>query len=84
MDPVLMVGAWAGALLALIALLTAAWKAFVTAVEAVIATSIGRVGRDMDDIEERLSQVEYTLQFVREQLKDLHELVASMWGRDAR
>jgi F0F1-type ATP synthase membrane subunit b/b' len=75
MDPVLMVGAWAGALLALIALLTAAWKAFVKAVEAVIATSIGRVWKDMDDIESRLSALELSLHFVREQLEELRRMM---------
>jgi F0F1-type ATP synthase membrane subunit b/b' len=75
MDPVLMVGAWAGAVLALIALLTAAWKAFVKAVEAVIATSIGRVWKDMDDIESRLSALELSLHFVREQLEELRRMM---------
>jgi F0F1-type ATP synthase membrane subunit b/b' len=75
MDPVLMVGAWAGAVLALIALLTAAWKAFVKAVEAVIAQSIGRVWKDMDDIESRLSALELSLQFVREQLEELRRMM---------
>ena len=75
MDPLLMVGAWAGAILALVALSTAAWKAFVTAVEAVIATSIGRVWKDMDDIEKRLSALELSLQFVREQLEELRRMM---------
>ena len=70
-----MLGAWAGALLALIALGTAAWKAFVTAVEAVISTSIGRVWKDMDDIEKRLSALELSLQFVREQLEELRRMM---------
>ena len=75
MDGLLMVGAWAGAILALVALSTAAWKAFVTAVEAVIATSIGRVWKDMDDIEKRLSALELSLQFVREQLEELRRMM---------
>jgi F0F1-type ATP synthase membrane subunit b/b' len=75
MDPLLMVGAWAGAILALLALGTAAWKAFVKAVEAVIATSIGRVWKDMDDIETRLSALELSLQFVREQLEELRQMM---------
>ena len=75
MDPLLMVGAWAGAILALVALSTAAWKAFVTAVEAVIAQSIGRVWKDMDDIEKRLSALELSLQFVREQLEELRRMM---------
>jgi F0F1-type ATP synthase membrane subunit b/b' len=75
MDPLTMLGMWAGALLALIALGTAAWKAFVKAVEAVIATSIGRVWKDMDDIETRLSALELSLQFVREQLEELRRMM---------
>ena len=70
-----MVGAWAGAILALVALGTAAWKAFVTAVQSVIATSIGRVWKDMDDIERRLSALEISLQFVREQLEELRRMM---------
>jgi F0F1-type ATP synthase membrane subunit b/b' len=75
MDPLTMLGMWAGALLALITLGTAAWKAFVKAVEAVIATSIGRVWKDMDDIETRLSALELSLQFVREQLEELRRMM---------
>ena len=75
-----MVGAWAGALLALIALGTAAWKAFVKAVEAVISTSIGRVWKDMDDIEKRLSALELSLQFVREQLEELRRMMQQHVG----
>ena len=75
MDSLVMLGAWAGAVLALIALGTAAWKAFVTAVEAVISTSIGRVWKDMDDIEKRLSALELSLQFVREQLEELRRMM---------
>jgi F0F1-type ATP synthase membrane subunit b/b' len=75
MDPLTMLGMWAGALLALIALGTAAWKAFVKAVEAVIAQSIGRVWKDMDDIESRLSALELSLQFVREQLEELRRMM---------
>ena len=82
MDPLLMVGAWAGAILALVALMTAAWKAFVTAVEAVIATSIGRVWKDMDDIERRLSALEISLQFVREQLEELRRMMQQHVGGD--
>jgi F0F1-type ATP synthase membrane subunit b/b' len=70
-----MLGMWAGALLALLALGTAAWKAFVTAVEAVIATSIGRVWKDMDDIEKRLSALEVSLQFVRDQIEELRQMM---------
>jgi F0F1-type ATP synthase membrane subunit b/b' len=75
MDMLLMLGAWAGASLAVIALSAAAWKAFVTAVEAVIAQAIGRVWKDMDDIETRLSALELSLQFVRDQLEELRRMM---------
>jgi F0F1-type ATP synthase membrane subunit b/b' len=75
MDPLTMAGMWAGALLALIALVTAAWKAFVKAVEAVISTSISRVWRDMDDLDERLTALEVSIQFVREQLEELRRMM---------
>ncbi|HEY7822966.1 MAG TPA: hypothetical protein VIG24_09045 [Acidimicrobiia bacterium] len=75
MDPVLMVGAWSAALLSVLGLGRLLWKAFVRAVEAVISTSIGRVWRDMDDIEQRLSALELSLQFVREQLEELRRMM---------
>ena len=75
MDPLTMAGMWAGALLALIGLGTAAWKAFVKAVEAVISTSISRVWRDMDDFDERLTALEASIQFVREQLEELRRMM---------
>ena len=75
MEMLLTVGAWAGASLAVIALAAAGWKAFVAAVEAVIAESIGRVWKDMDDIETRLSALELSLQFVRDQLEELRRMM---------
>jgi F0F1-type ATP synthase membrane subunit b/b' len=75
MDPVLMVGAWSAALLSVLGLGRLLWKAFVRAVEAVISTSIGRVWRDMDDIEQRLTALELSLQFVREQLEELRRMM---------
>jgi F0F1-type ATP synthase membrane subunit b/b' len=75
MDPVLMVGAWSAALLSVLGLGRLLWKAFVRAVEAVITTSIGRVWRDMDDIERRLTALELSLQFVREQLEELRRMM---------
>jgi F0F1-type ATP synthase membrane subunit b/b' len=75
MDPVLMVGAWAAALMAVAGFGRLLWRAFVRAVEAVISTSIGRVWRDMDDIERRLTALELSLQFVREQLEELRRMM---------
>ena len=71
----MMWGAWAGALLALFALASAAWKAFVKAVEAVISTSMGRIWRDMDDIEKRLSALEVSMQFIKEQIEELRMMM---------
>jgi F0F1-type ATP synthase membrane subunit b/b' len=75
MDMLLMLGAWAAAVLAVAALTGAAWKAFVTAVEAVISQAMGRVWKDMDDIETRLSALELSLQFVRDQLEELRRMM---------
>ena len=75
MDPLLMVGAWAGALLAVAGFSRLLWKTFVTAVEKVISDAIARVWTDMDEIEERLSKLELSVQFIREQLDDLREMM---------
>ena len=80
MDPLVMLGAWAGALLAVAGAGRLLWKAFVRAVEAVISTSIGRVWKDMDDIERRLSALEISLQFVREQLEELRRMMQQHVG----
>ena len=77
MDPLVMAGAWAGAVLAIIGVSAAAWKAFVKAVETVISTSIGRVWRDMDDIEKRLSALEVSMQFIKEQIEELRRMMQS-------
>ena len=70
-----MVGAWAAAIIALAGAARLLWKTFVAAVEGVISTSMNRIWRDMDDIEKRLTQVELTLQFVREQLEELRRMM---------
>ena len=70
-----MVGAWAGAIIALISLAAMGWKAFVKAVESVIRDSMHRVWRDMDDIEKRLSALELSVQFIREQLEELRRMM---------
>ena len=75
MDPLLMAGAWGAAIIALAGAARLLWKTFVAAVEGVISTSMNRIWRDMDDIEKRLTQVELTLQFVREQLEELRRMM---------
>jgi len=88
MDPLLMVGAWAGALIAIAGAARIGWKAFVTAVEKVIEVSIGRVWRDMDDIEKRLDRLEQSVTELREQVSQLRDLlmahVAEMTRRHDR
>lgn len=75
MDPVLQAGAFAGAILALIGLARVGWKAFVVAVEKVIETAIGRVWRDMDDIESRLDRLEQQVNELREQVRKMTDLL---------
>jgi len=75
MDPLLMVGAWAGAILAVAGLGRLAWGAFVKAVQAVIESSISRVWRDMDDIEGRLDRLERQVSDLREQISQMRELL---------
>ena len=75
MDPLLMAGAWAGAILAVIGVARVGWKAFVAAVEKVIEGSISRVWRDMDDIEKRLDRLEVAVAELREQVGKMTDLL---------
>jgi cell division protein FtsB len=75
MDPLLMVGAWAGAILALAGLGRLAWGAFVKAVQSVIEVSISRVWKDMDQIESRLDRLEQQVNELREQVSAMRDLL---------
>ena len=75
MDPVLMVGAWAAALMAIIGLGRILYHAFVKAVKVAIREELGRVWKDQDEIEQRLSALELSMQFVRQQLEDLRAMM---------
>ena len=75
MDPLVMVGAWAAAILALAGVGRLAWRAFVAAVEAVIEKAIGRVWTDMDQIESRLDRLEQQVADLREQVAQMRELL---------
>ena len=75
MDPLLMVGAWAAALLSVGALLRGLYTIFLRAVKTAIREEMSRVWRDMDDIEKRLSALEMSVQFVREQLNELRQMM---------
>ena len=75
MDLLLMVGAWAGALIAVAGAARIAWKAFVAAVQTVIESSIARVWTDMDHIESRLDRLEQQVAELRQQLRDLQAMM---------
>ena len=75
MDPVLMAGAWAAALLSIAALGRGTYYLFIKAVKAAIREELGRVWTDQDQIEQRLSALELSMQFVRQQLEDLRAMM---------
>ena len=75
MDPLLMLGAWAAALMAVAALLRAAWKAFEKAVRSILRDEIQRVHRDMDDIETRFERLEAALVALQQAVADLRQMM---------
>jgi HAMP domain-containing protein len=75
MDPLLMVGAWAAALMAVAGLLRAAWKAFERAVRSILRDEIQRVHRDMDDIEVRFERLEAAVEALREAVSELRQMM---------
>jgi hypothetical protein len=81
MDPVLMVGAWAGALLAIIAVLRVLYHGFIQTVKSAIREELDRVWKDQDEIENRLDALEKSMQFVLDQLERLERLMESMRDR---
>lgn len=66
-----MLGAWAGALLAIAALTRLAYRGFVKGITVIFREEVARVWKDMSDIEDRLSKLELSLTFLREQIADL-------------
>ena len=72
-----MLGAWAAALLSIVAVGRLVWVAFVKAVRAVIREELGRVWKDQDDIERRLTALELALEYVRQQVDALSEMMAA-------
>jgi F0F1-type ATP synthase membrane subunit b/b' len=75
MDPLLMVGAWAAALMAVAALFRAAWKAVEKAVRSILRDEIQRVHRDMDDIETRFERLEAALVALQQAVADLRQMM---------
>jgi hypothetical protein len=75
MDPLLMAGAWAAALLSIAALSRLAYAGFVKGIRAIFQQELARVWRDMDDIENRLSALELSMRFIREQIEELRAMM---------
>ena len=71
MDPLLMVGAWAAALLSIGALLRGIYHLFMRAVKVAIREEMSRMWKDQDEIERRLSALETAVAYIREQMEAL-------------
>jgi len=75
MDPVLMAGAWAAAVLSVAALLRGIYTLFLKAVKAAIREEMARMWTDQDHIEQRLTALEMALAYVREQVDMLTKMM---------
>jgi chaperonin cofactor prefoldin len=71
MDPLLMVGAWAAALLSVGALMRGIYSLFLRAVKAAIREELGRMRTDQDHIEQRLDALEHAMEYLRRQVDAL-------------
>ena len=75
MDPLLMAGGWAAALLSVAALLRGIYTLFLKAVKAAIREEMARMWTDQDHIEQRLTALEMALAYVREQVDMLTKMM---------
>jgi peptidoglycan/LPS O-acetylase OafA/YrhL len=75
MDPLLMVGAWAAALVAVVGAARLSWNMFEKAVRSILREEISRVHRDMDDIETRFSRLEAAMEALQEALTELRQMM---------
>ena len=75
MDPLLMVGAWAAALMAVAGLGRLAWRAFEKAVRTILRDEIQRVHRDMDDIEARFERLDLALVALEQAVSELRQIM---------
>lgn len=75
MDPLLMVGAWAAALMAVAGLGRLAWRTFEKAVRSILRDEIQRVHRDMDDIEARFERLELALVALEQAVSELRQIM---------
>lgn len=70
-----MAGAWAAALLSIAAISRLIAQAVVRGIRSIFQQELQRVWRDMDDIESRLSALETSMQFLRQQIEQLREMM---------
>ena len=70
-----MAGAWAAALLSIAAIIRLIAQAIVRGIRSIFQQELQRVWRDMDDIEARLSALEASLQYLRQQIEQLREMM---------
>jgi len=74
-DPLVMTGAWAGAILAILGVTRVLYHGFLKAVKSAIREELDRVWKDQDEIEQRLDALERSMQFVRDQLARLEQMM---------
>ena len=71
-----MSGAWAAAILAIIAVLRVLYHGFIQTVKSAIREELDRVWKDQDEIEHRLDSLELSMQYVRDQLARLEHMMS--------
>jgi chaperonin cofactor prefoldin len=80
MDPLLMAGAWAAALLSIAAITKLVANAIVRGIRSIFQQELQRVWVDMDDIEDRLSALEQSMQYLRQQIEELRRMMQQHVG----
>ena len=70
-----MLGAWAGAILAIAALSRLLYAGFLKAVKVAIREELSRVWKDQDEIETRLSALELSMQYIRAEIEALRQMM---------
>ena len=79
-----MAGAWAAAALSIAALARLLYHAFLKAVKVAIRQELDRVWTDQDQIEQRLSQLETSLHYIKQQVEALTLMMQQHVGGDSQ
>ncbi len=86
MDPVLMVGAWAAAVLAIAGASKLFLNAFVKATKSVVSEEFRKIWRDMDESDrwhqERFSSFERAIEELRRQVEELRSMMQAHVSRE--